>query len=404
MPSHDIARRVLRYNAGRDPARLDLKFRGMRSRPFTFFRATAHLFYQFDDLLGPVAGAPAVWSAGDVHLENFGCFKADNRLAYFDLNDFDEAALGPLTWDLVRLLASAMLGAGGPASTRSDRKDIAREILARYTETLAGGKARWLERATAEGPIRRLLRQARRRTRRALLAERTRPSGRSRKFRIRPGRQLAASPAERRAVGTLLARMARQQPDPGFFRVRDVVRRVAGMASLGVTRYAVLVEGRGSPNNNYLLDLKAALPSVLAAASPYRQPRWTTEAERVVTVQSWVQAVPPALLTPLRLRGEPLVLRELQPTADRLRTTDWRSSGVELSHLARAVGWATAWGHLRAAGRHGADGIDRLIGFGRGRHWQVPVLRSAVEAARRTETEWEEFCRSHDAGELDPRN
>lgn len=400
MPSRDVARRILRYNAGRDPTRLELKFRGMRSQPFTFFRATGHLFYQFHDLLGPVAGAPAVWSTGDVHLENFGCFKADNRLAYFDLNDFDEAALGPLSWDLVRLLASAMLGAGGRGGARSERKEVAREILAQYSETLAGGKARWLERATAEGPIRRLFQQAKRRTRRALLAERTRPSGKSRRFRIKSGRQLAAPGVEHRAVAALLERMARHQPDPGFFRVRDVVRRVAGMASLGVTRYAVLVEGRGSPSNNYLLDLKAALPSVLAAASPFRQPRWANEAERVVTVQSWVQAVPPALLAPLVLRREPLVLRELQPTADRLRAADWRSSGVELSHLARAAANVTAWGHLRAAGRHGADGIDRLIAFGRGRHWQAPVLRAALEAARRTEADWEEFCRSYDAGAL----
>lgn len=322
MPSRDVAQRILQYNAGRDPDRLELKFRGMRAQPFTFFRATAHLFYQLDDLLGTVARAPAVWSSGDVHLENFGCFKADNRLTYFDLNDFDEAALGPLTWDLVRLLASAMLGAGGPGVNTAERKDLGREILGQYAATLASGKARWLEGATAEGPIRRLLRQARQRTRRALLAERTRPSGKTRRLRIRPGRQIETPAAERHAVSLLLERMARHQPDPGFFRVRDVVRRVAGMASLGLTRYAVLVEGRGSPNNNYLLDLKAALPSVLAAASPYRQPRWANEAVRVVTVQSWVQAVSPALLAPLTLRRKPLVLRELQPTADRLRTAD----------------------------------------------------------------------------------
>jgi len=403
MSSRDVVQRVLRYNAGRDPARLEIKFRGMRSAPFTFFRATAHLFYQFDDLLRTVAPAPAVWSSGDVHLENFGCFKADNRLAYFDLNDFDEAALGPLTWDLVRLLASAMLGAGDPRASRSERKAVSREILAQYTATLASGKARWLERATSEGPIRRLLRQARRRTRRLLLAERTRRQGTSRRFRTEPGRQLAAPKPEHRAVSALLRRMARHQPDPGFFRVRDVVRRVAGMASLGVTRYAVLVEGRGSPNNSYLLDLKAALPSVLAAASPFRQPRWANEAERVVNVQSWVQAVPPALLAPLMLRREPLVLRELQPTADRLRAADWRSSGVELSHLARAAANVTAWGHLRAAGRLGADGIDKLIAFGRARHWQAPVLECAVEAAGRIGSEWEEFCAGYDRGAVVPR-
>ncbi len=400
MPSHTVAHRVQRYNDGRDPDRLVLKFRGMRAAPFTFFRATAHLFYEFDEVLKPVAKAPPVWSSGDVHLENFGCFKADNRLAYFDLNDFDEAALGPLSWDLVRLIASAMLGAGPETFSTAERREVGREILAQYTATLANGKARWLERATSEGPIRRLLQQAKRRTRRLLLSDRTRRKGNSRRFRLRPDRHLEAGKSEHKAVAAVLNRLAKHQPDPAFFRVRDVVRRVAGMASLGVTRYAVIVEGRGSPNNNYLLDLKAALPSVLATASPYTQPAWANDAERVVNVQNWVQAVPPALLAPVIFRGQPLVLRELQPTADRLRTLDWRVPGTELAHLADAVANVTAWSHLRAAGRHGAAGIDSLIEYGKDRSWQKPVLKSAYEAARRIEAAWEEFCVSYDAGVL----
>lgn len=400
MPSHAVARKILDYNAGRDPDRLELKFKAMRAAPFTFFRATAHLFYEFGSILKPVSKAPAVWSSGDVHLENFGCFKADNRLAYFDLNDFDEAALGPLTWDLVRLIASAMLGAGPLHSSVAERKDVARQILDQYGATLANGKARWLERATSEGPIRRLLQQAKRRTRRLLLNDRTRRKGSTRRFRLRPDRHLVASKSEQNAVAAVLRKLAKRQPDPAFFRVRDVVRRVAGMASLGVTRYAVIVEGRGGPSNNYLLDLKAALPSVLAAASPCRQPRWANDAERVVTVQNWMQAVPPALLAPLRFRGQPLVLRELQPTADRLRTADWRATGIEMAHLADAVANVTAWSHLRAAGRHGADGIDRLIAYGHDHRWHKPVLKAAFEAAGRIEAEWEEYGVSYDAGVL----
>jgi uncharacterized protein (DUF2252 family) len=403
MPLRHVARRVLEYNHGRDPVRLGIKFRAMREQPFTFFRATAHLFYEYRDLLDPVTGAPAVWSSGDVHVENFGCFKGDNRLTYFDLNDFDEAALGPLSWDLVRLLASALLGAGRPRLTDGERVEICRDLLGHYAGTLAGGKARWIERATAEGPIRRLLRQAKRRTRRALLAERTRRGGKSRRFRSDPTRMLAATAGEHRAVAALLRRVGAREPNPGFYRVHDVVRRVAGMASLGVTRFAVLVEGRGSPNNNYLLDLKAAQPSVLAAASPCRQPRWASEAERVVTVQSWVQAVYPALLSATVLGKEALVLRELQPTADRLRSSDWRSEGAGLAHLVRAAAGVTAWGHLRAAGRHGADGIDTLIAFGRDRQWRPRVVRSAVEAARRAVAEWEDFSESYDRGELEPQ-
>jgi len=44
-----------------------------------------------------------------------------------------------------------------------------------------------------------------------------------------------------------------------------VARRIAGTGSLGVERYVLLIEGKGSPDGNYLLDLKQALPAVLRA-------------------------------------------------------------------------------------------------------------------------------------------
>ena len=40
-------------------------------------------------------------------------------------------------------------------------------------------------------------------------------------------------------------------------------RRIAGTGSLGVGRFVVLVEGKGSPDGNYLLDIKEAKPSAM---------------------------------------------------------------------------------------------------------------------------------------------
>ena len=83
----------------------------MRSSPFVFLRATCHLFYRRLPDLPLFADAPAVWSCGDLHLQNFGSYKGDNRLVYFDLNDFDEGVLAPASWDLVRFLTSVRVGA-----------------------------------------------------------------------------------------------------------------------------------------------------------------------------------------------------------------------------------------------------------------------------------------------------
>src|ERR1700684_811170 len=55
-----------------------------------------------------------------MHLENFGSYKADNRLIYFDNNDFDEACLAPSLYELVRLLTSVLVGASDLKLSRAE--------------------------------------------------------------------------------------------------------------------------------------------------------------------------------------------------------------------------------------------------------------------------------------------
>src|ERR1700733_13039844 len=94
----DISRRIIAFNKDRLPDLVQLKYESMTDNPFRFFRGTNHIFY--DDLqnAGPMPESPAAWICGDLHLENFGTYKSDNRLIYFDLNDFDEAILAPVSW------------------------------------------------------------------------------------------------------------------------------------------------------------------------------------------------------------------------------------------------------------------------------------------------------------------
>src|SRR6185437_14141187 len=90
-----IVSRIRRFNADREPERLALKYAAMRRDPFAFFRGTAHLFYADWPRPSPLDATPLTWACGDLHLENFGSYKGHNGLAYFDINDFDEAALAP---------------------------------------------------------------------------------------------------------------------------------------------------------------------------------------------------------------------------------------------------------------------------------------------------------------------
>ena len=50
-----------------------------------------------------------VWIQGDLHAENFGTYMDAQGRIVFDVNDFDEAYLGHVSWDLRRFAASFAL-------------------------------------------------------------------------------------------------------------------------------------------------------------------------------------------------------------------------------------------------------------------------------------------------------
>jgi uncharacterized protein (DUF2252 family) len=398
MP-RDVVDRIIAFNAGREPERLRLKYQAMYASAFRFLRGTCHLFYHDWPRHTPLNSAPPAWISGDLHLENFGTYKGDDGIIYFDINDFDEAVLAPFTWEPARLATSILVAAGEYDVGRGEAVRMARCCLESCAEALARGKARRVERLVADGMIRTLLDTLLLRKRAALLRSRTEMKGR--KSVLRTGkRALPATAAERRLVTRVMGRFARGQEDPGFFRVLDVARRVAGTASLGVPRYVVLVYGRGGPDDHYLLDLKAARPSTLAKRSPCRQPRWHDEAERVATLQDSLQSVAPALLTPVTLGRDAFVLRELQPTEDRLDLSRWGGALDDVEYAMRTMGHLSAWAALRSSGRRGSASADELVAFARRPAWRGQVLRYAQRAARQVDQDWRAFRKAVKQGRI----
>jgi uncharacterized protein (DUF2252 family) len=53
--------------------------------------------------------ASRVWIHGDLHVDNFGNYLDSTGRLLFDVIDFDEAYVGPFTWDLRRLAVSLSL-------------------------------------------------------------------------------------------------------------------------------------------------------------------------------------------------------------------------------------------------------------------------------------------------------
>jgi len=396
MSKGTVLQAIAAHNAGRDPERLAMKMRAMQASAFSFFRGTCHLFYADVPDVPILRDVPSGWLCGDLHLENFGTFKADNRLTYFDMNDFDEAVLGPATWDLWRFLASTMVGAESIGLTPKDAARLGAVAADSFRAAMREGKARWTERATATGLVRDLLANLKQRSRPAFLAVRTRVENRRRMLRVDGKRALPATEAQRKAVTRVIETLGASQPHPRFFRVMDVARRIAGTGSLGLDRYAILIEGRGSPNGNFLLDLKRATPSSLARAVGMPQPQFAGEADRVICVQNWMQAVSPALLAACRIDGDSYLLKELQPAADRVDLTRGAARPRRLDPVLTTMGSVAAWAMLRAAGRHGASGPDELIAYFASATWKKPLLEQARASAALARRQWLEFRRDYE--------
>ncbi len=389
MAALSVVQRIERYNAGREPERLARKYEAMRKSAFAFMRGTCHLFHE-DWRDDPVLDrTPAAWITGDLHLENFGSYKGDNRLPYFDLNDFDEATLAPCARDLTRFLTSVLVASRSLKLQEREAIAFAKAFLTAYGAALREGKARWVERQTADGMVRALLEEAITLTRKRLLGIRTEVVGNSRRLRL-GRRALPVSAADRKKVVVVIRRFAEGQPDPEFYRVMDVARRVAGSASLGRERYVLLVRGRGLPDKLALLDLKQAIPSSVVTRAGSRL-SWPTEATRITSIQRWAQAVSPALLHPVRAGGRSYVLRELQPTQNRLSLESWNQSRAELEGLMTTLGQVAASSHLRSGGREGSAIADRWMAFAAEKEWRPALLAYASTYSRQVERDWREF-------------
>jgi uncharacterized protein (DUF2252 family) len=394
----DVQRRIQAFNAGRDPERLRLKYALMRRAPFAFLRGTCHLFYEDLSRSGIFKSAPPAWLCGDLHFENFGSYKADNGLVYFDINDFDDAALAPVTWDLVRMLTSLRLGAASLEVSADDTARLCDRFIAAYAAALDHAKAYWVERETARGLERKLLEGLRDRRRAAFLDSRTERSGKKRVLKVDGTKALPASAAQRAAVSGFMDGFAKSQPEPAFYKVIDVARRIAGLGSLGLERFVILVRGKGSPDGNALLDLKAAVPSSLAPFLKTEQPRWPTEAHRVVTAQIRLQAVPIAFLHPVLLDESPFILRDLQPSEDRVALGHSPHSAADARQLVESMAAIVAWAQLRSAGRQGSAIADELVDFSRRSKWKLKLLAASEECARQTRLDSAFFSRAYDEG------
>lgn len=398
MPT--IAERIKDFNSTRLPAYTALKYQSMAENPFRFYRGTCHLFYEDLHHNNALPAFPLSWICGDLHLENFGSYKGENRLVYFDLNDFDEAMLAPATWEIARMLTSILTGFDSLGIKKKEATQTAQLFLRVYSATLAKGKAKYLEHETANGIVRIFLEKIAERRQKDLIRQLTiEAKNGNLQFRIDHVRLFPLERPLRKQLMTHLGQLLHQYSLlKGRFQVIDAAFRVAGTGSLGVKRYVFLLRNIKDTKKHLLIDMKQAAPSALQPWLTNPQPAWTSEAARVIAIQERMQNINPALLSVTQFNGDSYVIKEMQPTADKIDFLVIRDRYKDIACVVEDMAFLSASAMLRSAGRQGAALPEELIAFGADTHWQQGLIDYSTAYAAQVKKDYTAYFKEYKAG------
>jgi uncharacterized protein (DUF2252 family) len=389
----NLLKRIQKFNKNRDAELLKLKYARMRVSPFTFLRGSCHLFYEDWQGSSILNNAPLGWICGDLHLQNFGSYEGEKRLIYFDINDFDEAALAPCSLDIIRLLTSIFLSFSATEDREKlEAQDLCNLFLDAYLNSLVDGKARWVDLQNSTGLVKKVIEGERKRGRKRFLDSRTVLKDDRRQILIRDEKTRPINDEQKSTIATYLEKYAEQQDNPKFYKFIDAAWRIAGTGSLGLERYIVLVEGDGSPDRNFLIDIKQAQKPSLTNYLKFPQPKWMTEAHRVVSLQKRCQAIAIACLNTIDLKGSHYIIRELQPSEDRVDLEQESDRPKKIKQLMTSLGQIVAWSLLRSSGREGSANADELIKFSQSLKWRKKAIEYARDYSKQVQSDWQKFC------------
>src|SRR4051812_958816 len=357
-----------------DPAAFRRKFRKMAASPFAFYRGSASLFYadqagayRDDSFLDERTSR--VWIHGDLHAENFGTYMNSSGVLVFNVNDFDEAYVGPFSWDLKRFAASvALIGYQKALSDESISVLVtafARSYLTELRAIAAGGDdaigSITLE--NADGVLRHVLQRARLNTRVDLLAGQTTIDDYERRFSLGDGVHdvdddtvATVTAAFRQYLGTIP-----EATRPVETNIKDIkLRKGVGIGSAGLPSYNLLLEGHTQAlENDVVIYMKQAqVPAVARYIDDERvRGYFRHQGHRTAESQRALQAHADPWLGFTELDGVGQLVAEVSPYAADL---DWADVNEldELAGVVHDLGVAVARMHSVADDESSHDLVD----------------------------------------------
>ncbi|MER5319818.1 DUF2252 domain-containing protein [Streptosporangium roseum] len=357
----------------RDPAAFRRKFRKMAASPFAFYRGSASLFYA--DMTGAFADdafldgqTGRVWIHGDLHAENFGTYMNASGVLVFNVNDFDEAYVGPYVWDLKRFAASVALI--GYAKALSDGvitelvSGFAHAYLAELTAISEGGDDAIgsLTLETTTGVLHRVLQVARLNTRVALLDTETTIDNFDRRFAAMDGR-FPVDEEMRHTVEAAFQDYLTTLPAVSEIehKIKDFALRTGvGIGSAGLPSYNMLLEGHTQAlENDVILYMKQAqVPAVARHITDEKvHGYFKHQGHRTAESQRALQAYADPWLGYTTLNGVGQLVAEVSPYSADL---DWGDVNEpdELASVIRDLGRAVARMHSVADDESSHDLVD----------------------------------------------
>jgi uncharacterized protein (DUF2252 family) len=297
-----VVQNVYNYNhpfAAQLPTELQSKMQKMASSSFSFYRGTAHLFYQDMNTLPASAytdyATSQTWLNGDMHLLNIGGLKDANGNYVYDTNDFDENYWGQYVWDLRRMAVSIILAAKENGLSTSNQQQLVLDFLDMYATKMSdfhGNDDELSYRLTTSntsGVVKDTIQKSSTQTRADLLAKYTVVSG-NRTFQTTSELQTVTSTVYNNVVTAVANYISSIAPSKryanSYYTVKDVrLKLSSGIGSLGRYRYYVLVEGpSSSTSDDVILQMKQEVASVVATTAPGNMPSYvyeSNEGERV---------------------------------------------------------------------------------------------------------------------------
>ena len=414
---------------GRVKRLIPLRYGRMMSSPFSFFRGSAIL--QANDLVKTVNMGLVMPICGDAHLMNFGGFATPERQLVFDLNDFDEVALGPWEWDLKRLTASFMVAARHMRLSRLTAERLVETVVTQYQTRMReyaqfSALELWYERITFDRMLeiavtperRRALRKgmekAASRTHDSMLEKvaqfdgelwtlRDMPPG---LFHVHGVNTLFDADDDWVKLGNWQALIKGMFPQYvktlshdrrallQHFTAQDLAFKVVGVGSVG-TRCLVLLmmDELGKP---MFLQIKEARPSVIE--QHFEAERLEHAGERVVRGQRVMQAASDIFLGwATGPSGRHFYFRQLRDMK--------LSANIELFDIdvlegyARMCGWILARAHAKASGK----AIEISAYLGQGTQFAEALVAYSKDYADQVERDFEVFSQACRSGRLQAR-